>query len=215
MTCLKRYYSLLEEIKGAQLVVVSKNRNTQDILEIYHAGSRDFGESYVKELLEKKEKLPTDIRWHFIGPLQRNKVAKLLPFIHLIHSVDSVKIAEEISKRSLELKKITSILLQINTSKERSKQGFLEEDFSQQLEEMKKFKGIEIKGVMTMAPLTEDKKVIRRCFSRLAEIAKEEHLGPLISMGMSNDYQEALEEGATVVRIGSLLFKLADEVEAL
>lgn len=187
--------------KNVKLVAVTKNVPVEDISLVYELGCRDFGENRVQDALPKIEELPPDIRWHFIGTLQKNKVKKVVGNFALIHSVDSVELAQEISKQGID----TSILLQVNTSGEESKQGFTEDEFRRDLAMIQKMPYIQVKGLMTMAPLTEDVDQIRMCFRRLRELRDELGLKEL-SMGMSHDYKIAIEEGATIVRIGSAIF---------
>lgn len=187
--------------KNVKLVVVTKNVPVEDISLVYELGCRDFGENRVQDALPKIEELPPDIRWHFIGTLQKNKVKKVVGNFALIHSVDSVELAQEISKQGID----TSILLQVNTSGEESKQGFTEDEFRRNLAMIQKMPYIQVKGLMTMAPLTEDVDQIRMCFRRLRELRDELGLKEL-SMGMSHDYKIAIDEGATIVRIGSAIF---------
>ncbi len=187
--------------KNVKLVAVTKNVPVEDISLVYELGCRDFGENRVQDALPKIEELPPDIRWHFIGTLQKNKVKKVVGNFALIHSVDSVELAQEISKQGID----TSILLQVNTSGEESKQGFTEDEFRRDLAMIQKMPYIQVKGLMTMAPLTEDVDQIRMCFRRLRELRDELGLKEL-SMGMSHDYKIAIDEGATIVRIGSAIF---------
>lgn len=200
------YDNLKRSLGKAILVVVSKTRTVEEILALYALGQRDFGENKVQELLEKKPRLPKDIRWHFIGRLQKNKVNKLIGEVFLIHSVDSIELAEKISKASEEKGNATAVLLQVNTSGEGSKQGFSKEELEENLDRLKSLSSLQIQGLMTMAPFTEDPNTIRHAFSNLAKLRDRLLPGGELSMGMSHDYLEALKEGATLVRIGSLLF---------
>lgn len=187
--------------KNVKLVAVTKNVPVEDISLVYELGCRDFGENRVQDALPKIEELPPDIRWHFIGTLQKNKVKKVVGNFALIHSVDSVELAQEISKQGID----TAILLQVNTSGEASKKGFTADEFRRDLAMIQKMPYIQVKGLMTMAPLTEDVDQIRMCFRRLRELRDESGLKEL-SMGMSHDYKIAIEEGATIVRVGSAIF---------
>lgn len=193
------------------LVAVSKERSVEEIKETYFLGIRDFGENRVQEALEKMENLPNDIRWHFLGKLQKNKVNKVIGKFTLIHSVDSVELAKKISSASLEKGIRTQILLEANTSTEASKSGLSAKEWESQYRQLLDLEGIEVHGLMTMAPLTEDEGVIRHCFSelrllrdRLQELGGEELSA--LSMGMSNDFPIAIQEGATILRIGTALF---------
>jgi PLP dependent protein len=197
--------SLKPSIKQATLIAVSKGRTLDEIKAVYDEGVRDFGENRVTEFLEKKRTLPTDIIWHFIGSLQRNKVKKIVGEVDLIHSVDSQALAEEISREALKKGIRQSVLLQINVSREEQKHGFSPADALKEWKRLKELEGVEWKGVMTMAPLTEDQEIIRSTFRGLKKLATQLEVNEL-SMGMSQDYKIALEEGATMVRIGRSLF---------
>lgn len=209
MTPAESYFRIVEEIQKTHpkptLVAVSKGRSLAEIESLYLAGCRDFGESRVQEFLSKLEVLPKDIRWHFIGPLQKNKVSKLVGKCHLIHSVDSVELAEKIGKQSVQLEIITRILLQVNISGESSKQGFSLEEVLQKVGAIYPIQGIKVEGLMTIAPLTGDKEKISMYFQALRDLRDRLKLIHL-SMGMSQDYQLALERGATLIRLGSVIF---------
>ena len=211
------YEKIIEEIKNTatQLIAVSKTKPNDAILELYHKGQRAFGENYVQELVEKHAALPADIQWHFIGHLQTNKVKYIAPFVHTIHAVDSVKLLEEIDKQAVKHNRTIKCLLQFHIADEDSKFGFdteggeiIEEEFLKQL------KNAVICGVMGMATFTEDKIQVRQEFKKLKQIFdslkntyfKDNETFKHISMGMSDDYKIAVEEGSTMVRIGSLLF---------
>ncbi len=196
-----------------ELVVVTKEREWKDINPIYHLGHRDFGESRLQEASEKMSHTPEDIHWHFIGPLQMNKVRKVVSSFELIHSVDSYKLAEKISQCSQEEELIARVLLEVNILEEETKQGFTETEVKSIFDSLWELPGIKIEGFMTMAPLTDDEKVIRTCFSRLWDLRDELVICsggaislPHLSMGMSNDYHLAIPEGATILRIGSAIF---------
>jgi pyridoxal phosphate enzyme (YggS family) len=192
------------------LVAISKGRSLEEIREAYLLGVRDFGESRVGEALEKIEQLPSDIRWHFIGKLQRNKVSKVIGRFTLIHSVDTVELAEKISHLSFEKGVKTSILLEVNTSGESSKGGLSVQEWEGYYQQLLELKGVNIQGLMTMAPLTENEGIIRHCFCelRLCLQRLQRRGGELttLSMGMSNDFPLAIQEGATLLRIGTALF---------
>lgn len=198
---MNNYKALQTEVSPALLVAVSKNQPPEKILEVYNAGCRDFGENRVQEALLKMEEMPKDIRWHLIGTLQKNKVKKIAGKFELIHSVDSIELAKEIEKYCPG----QHVLLQVNTSGEESKQGFSVEEL---MAAWQLLSGLTIKidGLMTMAPLTEDLRVIEDCFGELQRLGRELGL-PQLSMGMSHDYKIAIAKGATMVRIGSALFK--------
>ena len=201
------YLSILEKVarKDITVIAVSKQRSIEEIKIAYNQGCRDFGENRIPEALEKMALLPKDINWHFIGALQKNKVNKAIGHFGLIHSVDNPELAAKIAKSSEAANVTTSILLQVNTSGEASKQGLNPEAWRPYLESLFALKNIEIKGLMTMAPLTEDTALIRQTFRTLREFRDELNL-PLLSMGMSHDYKIAIEEGANLLRIGTSIF---------
>lgn len=200
---MSQYLEILEKTNkaGAKLIVVSKNQPISKILEVYQQGCRDFGENRIHEALKKIEIAPSGINWHLIGTLQKNKVNKTLGKFSLIHSVDSFELAEKLSKGSHQ-----SILLQVNTSGELSKHGLSIEEWRPYLDSLFSLPNISIQGLMTMAPLTKDTHVIRQTFCKLRQFGEELKL-PHLSMGMSHDYELALEEGATIIRIGTAIFK--------
>jgi hypothetical protein len=172
-----------------------------------------FGENRVQELIQKVPQLPPDIEWHLIGTLQRNKVKYIIDKVSLIHSVDSLALAQEISKRALKAGVTVNILLQANISQETSKSGFSEEELLQNIKEISVLPGIKIKGLMTIGPLVAEAEEVRPIFRRLKELSVEIDGMKLpqvemkeLSMGMSDDFTVAVEEGATLVRIGSRIF---------
>lgn len=198
-----------EEIR---LVVVTKNHPLEEALIAYDAGCRDFGENRVQEALDKFENAPADIRWHLIGTLQKKKVSKVIGKFALIHSIDSFELAEKISQASLNAGTTTNILLQVNVSGELSKHGLSIEDWRLYVDKLFALPSLRIEGLMTMAPLTDDKELIRYTFSRLRHFRDEVQriFGialPHLSMGMSHDYEIAIEEGATLLRIGTAIFE--------
>ncbi|HCX63717.1 MAG TPA: YggS family pyridoxal phosphate-dependent enzyme [Eubacteriaceae bacterium] len=210
-----------EELKSdAVLVAVTKTRSTEEITEVLEGNIYDLGENRVQEFREKYEIFPKEVRWHFIGRLQKNKVKYLVGKVHLIHSVDSFSLAKEISKRSIKENTVTNVLIQINVSKEESKQGIDEKDLEDLLLKISDLEGIYVKGIMTMAPYDENKESLRELFRTTAKIydrMKEKDSQfknssfEYLSMGMTNDYQIALEEGANMVRIGRGLFEKEEE----
>ena len=206
----EKYQQINEELRLSKitLVAVSKTKPVEDILELYELGHRDFGENYVQELVEKAERLPKDIRWHFIGHLQSNKVKLITPFIYLIHGVDSLKLLKEIDKQSEKNKRVIDCLLQVHIAQEETKFGFDENELFALV--TGQFANVKIKGLMGMASLTENTNKIRTEFKHLKTIYKKlsTHTPQLsiLSMGMSADYKIAIEEGSNMVRIGSLLF---------
>ncbi|MBK9284815.1 MAG: YggS family pyridoxal phosphate-dependent enzyme [Sphingobacteriaceae bacterium] len=191
-----------------QLIAVSKTKSVTEILEAYDAGQRDFGENYVQEFLQKQAELPKDIRWHFIGHLQTNKVKQILPHVHLIHGVDSLKLLKEIHKESQKINKISSCLIQIHIAEEESKFGFDEEACVSLLQstEVDKYSGAQIKGFMGMASFTDDERKVRSEFQKINKIAKAFPKYQILSYGMSGDYKIAIEEGSNMIRVGSLIF---------
>jgi len=196
------------------LVAVSKTKPNEDILALYHLGQRDFGENYVQELVDKEAALPKDIRWHFIGHLQSNKVKYIAPFVHLIHGVDSLKLLREINKQAAKCNRIIPCLLQIYIAKEETKFGLDEGELVEILDTISSLPNIQIRGFMGMASFTEDSGVIKNEFRYLSQLLQKyqsrikDHSGanPILSMGMSGDYAIAIKEGSTMVRIGSMLF---------
>lgn len=208
------YLEINNELTGRQvtLVAVSKTKPVEAILELYELGHRDFGENYVQEIVDKAEKLPKDIRWHFIGHLQTNKVKYIADFIHLIHGVDSFRLLKEVNKQATKYNRKIECLLQVHIAKEETKFGLDENELQEILneEEIKSLKNISISGLMGMASFTENLQVVRDEFARLhnifTKIQKQDPAFRILSMGMSSDYKVAIEEGSNMVRIGSLLF---------
>ena len=206
------YLELVETLrpKGVGLVAVSKFKNATDIQALYDLGHRDFGENYVQELLEKKEQLPKDIRWHFIGHLQTNKVKYIAPFVHLIHGVDSLKLLKEISKQGLKVSRKILVLLQVHISQEETKFGMNEEELNEALTALANLDGVEVNGLMGMASFSEDQNLVRSEFQQLSGLFNNNQGLSILSMGMSGDYKLAIEEGSNLIRIGSLLFGRRD-----
>lgn len=201
---------------ACRLVAVSKTKPSSAIKEAYDAGVRDFGENKVQELTEKAEALPKDIHWHMIGHLQRNKVKYIAPFVHLIHSVDSLRLLKQINKEGQKVDRVIPCLLQVHIATEESKYGWDEEELTAFLngDEIKGLQNIRILGLMGMATNTENTEKVRsefRGLKALFEQLKDMDLPPQVqmselSMGMSGDYRIAQEEGSTMVRIGSAVF---------
>lgn len=187
------------------LVAVSKTVPPAGIAAALAAGVTDLGENRVQELLAKQPELPAGVRWHLIGTLQTNKVKYIIGRIHLLHSLDRLELAREISKRATARGVIQKALIQVNVSGEVTKHGLAPADLPAFYREVQQLPGLQIEGLMTMAPLVADPEQARPYFRRLRELAWELGLKHL-SMGMSNDYQVAIEEGATLVRIGSDIF---------
>jgi pyridoxal phosphate enzyme (YggS family) len=198
------------------LVAVSKTKPQELLMEAYDSGQRIFGENKVQELVDKHEKLPKDIQWHFIGHLQRNKVKYLAPFVDLIHSVESLRLLKEVNKQGIKNNRIINVLLQFHIANEDSKFGLSLEECIQLLEseEYLVMQNVKIQGVMGMATFTKDQEQVRSEFKSLKTIYDElkssslssEDGFSIISMGMSGDYEIAIEEGSNMIRIGSTIF---------
>lgn len=190
------------------LVCVSKFHTNETIMEAYNCGERDFGESRVQELLPKREALPKDIRWHFIGHLQTNKVKQIVPFVHMIQSVDSERLLEAINREAEKVGRRVKVLLEVHVAKEETKSGFTSEEFLSLNTKLSTLNHIDVCGVMGMATNTDDVNEWRRCFREIKRLATKLTTmnAKEISMGMSDDYIVAIEEGSTMVRIGSTIF---------
>lgn len=214
----KNLLKLRNEIpEHVKLVAVSKTKPVEDIMEAYNAGQRTFGENKVQELSEKYEKkLPKDIEWHYIGHLQRNKVKYIAPFVAMIHAVDSLRLLKEINKQAAKHQRVVKCLLQFHIAEEETKFGLDKKEAIEILESdiYKEFGNISICGVMGMGTFTEKMDIVRKEFKRLKSIFDElksqyfasEDSFKEISMGMTNDYKIAIEEGSTMLRIGSDIF---------
>ncbi len=200
--------------KGVTLIAVSKTKPNEAILEAYNAGQKDFGENYVQELVDKHEQLPKDIKWHFIGHLQSNKIKYIAPFVHLIHGVDSFKLLQEINKQAQKNNRVIDCLLQIYIAQEETKFGLSFEECEAIFasEEYKQLQNIKVCGFMAMASNTDNEDQIRKEFISLKSFAeKVSGFGfRVFSFGMSSDYNIAIEEGSTMIRIGSLIFGARD-----
>ena len=197
--------------KNYTCVAVSKTKPTEEITKIYDLGHRNFGENKVQELEFKYESLPKDIKWHMIGHLQSNKVKKVIPIVSLIHSVDSLKLLKTINKESKKIDKTMDCLIQVNISNENSKFGFIKKELEFLNQDfLNDFKYIKIRGLMGMASFTNNEKQIRKEFQYLKEIFNDFNTSlddfNILSMGMSNDYNIALEYGSNMIRIGSKIF---------
>ena len=201
--------SIKDEIdKKVKIVVVSKTRSEKEILDIYKEGHKNFGENKVQEILEKYEKLPKDIRWHFIGHLQTNKVKYLIPFISLIHSVDSLKLLREINKKAKAKNKVIDCLVQVKIANEDSKYGFNINEVSDVLNYALELENVSIKGLMGMATNTNNNNLIDKEFKLLnTEFKKYKSKDfDVLSMGMSNDYKLAISNESNMIRLGSIIF---------
>lgn len=216
---LEAYHKLSELTSKhmALLVAVSKTKPAEDILELYELGHRDFGENYVQELLKKQAELPQDIRWHFIGHLQSNKVKLIAPFVHMIHGVDSLKLLQEIDKVGGKINRKITCLLQVHIAKEETKFGFDEGEVNAVASSYfidQQFQHLELAGLMGMASFTSDLFQIEGEFQKLKSIfddiksisSDNTSRFNVLSMGMSGDYELALQHGSTLIRIGSMLF---------
>jgi pyridoxal phosphate enzyme (YggS family) len=216
MSIAENLSAIKESLGSCHLVAVSKTKPNEDLMEAYEAGQRALGENKVQELTDKAEALPKDIEWHMIGHLQRNKVKYIAPFVHLIHSVDSVRLLKEINKQGKKIDRVIPVLLQIHIAEEENKYGLDEQELDELLssEAFKEMNHVEVQGLMGMATFTEDTEKIRREFKSLKKLFdktaaqyNDEKLNlKELSMGMSGDYEIALEEGSTMVRIGSKVF---------
>ncbi|HEY6062349.1 MAG TPA: YggS family pyridoxal phosphate-dependent enzyme [Chitinophagaceae bacterium] len=224
----KEAYQLLRkelEEKQVALVAVSKTKPVEDILALYQLGHRDFGENYVQEMVTKAGQLPTDIRWHYIGHLQTNKVKLIAPFVQLIHAVDSLKLLEEINKQGAKCGRVIACLLQVHIAQEETKFGLDESEMNDLMSQYRneKMSNARIVGLMGMASFTDDMNRVRAEFRFLKtlfdKLRTHDADGTVsiqarfaasglttLSMGMSNDYKIAIEEGSNMLRIGSLLF---------
>ncbi len=212
----KMYSELIKflDSKKVQLVAVSKTQPLEKVQKVYDLGQRTFGENRVQELMGKKDLLPTDIEWHLIGHLQKNKVKFIAPFISMIHSVDSVELAQVISKEAVKNNRIIPVLLQVKIAIEEAKYGFDPLLIEDSLGQLRDLPGIDIQGMMGMGTFTSDQEITLQEFQKMSRIYKEikaQHFADVatfkeLSMGMSGDYKLAIEEGSTMVRVGSLLF---------
>ena len=203
--------NIKNEILGkADLIAVSKTRTIQEIKQAYNSGQLKFGENRVQEIVDKQSKLPDDIEWHMIGHLQKNKVKYIAGFIKLIHSLDRISLAKEIDRQAKKEDRIIDCLIQIKISKEDSKFGLKIEDFTDFYKNMETFKNLNISGLMGMATFTSDIKVIGEEFKMIKRIydnvASIDPKFRVLSIGMSDDYNIAIENGSTMIRVGSKIF---------
>lgn len=211
----------LEEIlktvaKGCTLIAVSKTHPAEKVLEAYASGHRVFGENKVQEMTTKYESLPKDIQWHLIGHLQSNKVKYIAPFVHLIHSIDSLKLLQEVDKQAKKFNRVIDCLLQIHVAQEETKFGFSKPEVMDFIKSsaLPNLQAVRIVGIMGMASFTENMDQVRAEFKMLKNLFDELKSMPLpenvvmkeLSMGMSGDYKIAMEEGSTMVRVGSAIF---------
>ncbi len=217
MSILQNIQELRKHIpENVKLVCVSKFHPAETLMEAYNVGERIFGESRVQELVAKQPELPTDIQWHFIGHLQTNKIKYIAPFVSLIHGVDSLNVLKEIDKQAGKADRIVNCLLQIHIAEEESKFGFSADELTEVLDSnvSLQFPNVKIVGLMGMATYTDDENQVRKEFQSLKKLFdtmkttyfSDEDLFCELSMGMSQDYQIAIEEGSTMVRIGTSIF---------
>jgi len=225
----EKYLEIIKELSttNTTLVAVSKTKPVDDIKEMYELGQRDFGENYVQELVDKQSQLPNDIRWHFIGHLQSNKVKYIAPFISLIQGVDSLRLLNEINKQAVKNSRIIDCLLQVHIAQEETKFGMDENELDDAIIRSSQMANVRICGLMGMASFTDDMDKVRSEFRYLKTLFDKHTQHPtsniqppisspqpqtlnfklqILSIGMSSDYKIAIEEGSTMVRIGSLLF---------
>ena len=220
---IEKFKYIQEQLNGkATLVAVSKTKPLEDLQALYDLGHRDFGENYVQELVDKEALLPKDIRWHFLGHLQSNKVKYIAPFVHLIHGVDSLTLLKEINKQAEKNNRVIDCLLQIHIAKEETKFGFDPSELKA-MHEFTQWENVNIVGLMGMASFSDDKNLIKKEFTNLKSLFDankqssdkeatdntveiKDFQFTILSMGMSGDYEIALEQGSNMVRIGSLLF---------
>lgn len=199
------------------LIAVSKTKPVEDLMEIYDAGVRTFGENKVQEMCDKMERMPEDIKWHMIGHLQRNKVKYIVGKVALIHSVDSFRLAEEINIQAKKRGIVVPILVEVNIAEEETKFGVTRDDAIELVKQIATLDGIQIKGLMTIAPYVVDSEENRGFFRKIKELSIDimnqniDNVGmDVISMGMTGDYEVAIEEGATMVRVGTGIFGKRD-----
>ena len=199
--------------KEVTLISVTKTKPLPDLREAYEAGERNFGENKVQELVSKIDELPSDIKWHMIGHLQRNKVRQIIGRVELIHSVDSYRLAEEINIQSIKKNIITPVLIEVNIGEEISKFGVRPDEAEELIREIAELKNVEVRGLMTVAPAFDDPEETRPLFRSMHNLfvdIKNKNIDNvnmcILSMGMTNDYKIAVEEGATMVRVGTAIF---------
>lgn len=199
--------------KDITVIAVSKTKPVEMIEELYNIGCKNFGENKVQELINKYEVLPKDIQWHMIGHLQRNKVKYIVDKVALIHSVDSLRLAEAIEKEAEKKECIVNVLIEVNMAREESKYGVFPEDLEKLLRTINTFSHIRVKGLMTVAPNVKNSEKNREIFTKMKNLSvdiKEKNIDnitmSILSMGMSNDYTIAIEEGANMIRVGTSIF---------
>lgn len=205
------YEQIVSELQGSKLIVVSKYRTLQQLQYFYDKGHRDFAENRVQELLVKYESMPKDIHWHMIGHLQSNKVKYIVPFISMIHSVDSISLLNKIEQEAKKVNRVIDVCLQFNLALEESKSGFLLSDWEDVMKHSQQLDYVRVCGIMVMGPHVDDENEIARVFAMAKElldtIQKNYPSVQELSMGMSDDYKIALKNGSTMIRVGSILFE--------
>ena len=211
MSIEKQISIIKNEIKDkADLIAVSKTRSIQEIQEAYNSGQLKFGENRVQEIVDKQSKLPNNIEWHMIGHLQKNKVKYIAKFINLIHSVDRISLAKEIDKHAKKENRKIDCLIQLKISKEESKFGLQIEDFKNFYESLQNYKNLNVIGLMGMASFTDDNELIDKEFKKIKTIYDDMVLigsgFKVLSIGMSDDYNIAIENGSNMIRVGSKIF---------
>jgi len=201
--------------ENVTLVAVSKTKPVEDLMEAYHAGQRIFGENKIQEMTEKWQQMPKDIEWHMIGHVQSNKVKYMVPYVKLIHGVDSLKLLKEVNRQAIRWRKSINCLLQIHIAEEETKFGLDEKELEELLnsDEFKEMKNINVIGLMGMATFTDNEEQIKKefqylktIFDKVSKLKTDNCQLNTLSMGMSGDYQLAIECGSTMVRIGSTIF---------
>ncbi|MCR4815130.1 MAG: YggS family pyridoxal phosphate-dependent enzyme [Lachnospiraceae bacterium] len=220
----KNYQNVLNEMtevlrksgrdsNACTLIAVSKTKPVEMMLPVYEAGCRDFGENKVQEIMDKYDKMPSDVRWHMIGHLQTNKIKYIIDKVYMIHSVDSLHLAEAISKEAVKKNVTARILLEVNVAKEESKFGVTLEETAELYKNVCKLPNLSVEGLMTIAPYVEDAEENRQYFANLRQLSvdtgikkTDNNIGAELSMGMSGDYIVAIEEGATFIRVGTGIF---------
>jgi len=208
MNIIKNNFNIIRKDipSNVKLVAVSKTKTEKELLEAYECGQRIFGENKIQEMSSKFENLPKDIEWHMIGHVQTNKVKYMAPFVHTIHSVDRIKLLNEIQKQALINDRIIECLIQVRIAVEETKFGILPSELNPILEKASTYPNIKIKGLMGMASFTSNKEQIRSEFKILANLFKLYNEFDVLSMGMSGDYSIAIEEGSNMIRVGSKIF---------
>lgn len=213
MSIEENYLNILKDIPNdVTVLAVSKTRSVEEILEAYHAGAREFGENKVQELCEKFEQLPKDIRWHLIGHLQRNKVKYLVDKVHLIHSLDSIKLLEELEKQFSSKDRVANVLIQINIGKETTKTGINVEEIEDIINACEKCNSVKVRGLMATIPIGDEKSCrfyfneMKKIFEGLKMKSFKNINMEVLSIGMTGDYKIAIEEGSTLIRIGEGVF---------